>query len=185
MIETITNIDLDILLYVQEHIRSDFMTPIWKFITHLGDAGWLWITIGVVLLFFKKTRLIGFSVLVSLLINAIFTNITLKDLIGRPRPYTVSDAIVPIIKLPSELSFPSGHTSSSFTAALVLLKLTPKKYGIPAVVLAALISLSRIYVGVHYPTDILGGIVVGIISSIWGCYFVKRIYIRIKERKIS
>ncbi len=184
MIETITNIDLSILQYVQEHIRNDFMTPIWKFITHLGDGGWLWITLGVVLLFFKKTRLIGFSVLVSLLINAIFTNITLKDLIGRPRPYTVSNAIVPIIKLPSELSFPSGHTSSSFAAALVLLKLTPKKYGIPAVVLAALISLSRIYVGVHYPTDILGGIVVGIISSIWGCYLVKCIYIRIKERKV-
>ena len=121
--------------------------------------------------------------MVSLLINSIFTNITLKDLIARPRPFVVSDAIVTLIKEPSSFSFPSGHTSGSMTAALALLKLTPKKYGIPAVVLAALIALSRIYVGAHYPTDVLGGLVIAFVSSIWGCYLVKQIYIKIKERK--
>ncbi len=176
MIEAITNLDLSIMMFVQENLRSDVGNAIWTFITHLGDDGYLWIALGVILLFFKKTRPIGFSVLVSLLINAIFTNITLKDLIGRPRPFVVSDAIVTLIKEPSSFSFPSGHTSGSMTAALVLYKLTPKKYGIPAVVLASLIALSRIYVGVHYPTDILGGLVVAFVSSLWGCYLVKCIY---------
>ncbi len=183
MIEAITNLDLSIMLFVQEHFRSDVGNAILKVITHLGDDGYLWIAIGVLLLFWKKTRPIGFAVLVSLLINAIFTNITLKDLIARPRPFLVNPDLVPIIEKPSSFSFPSGHTSGSLTAALVLLKLTPKKYGVPAVVLASLIALSRVYVGVHYPTDILGGIVVAFVSSLWGCYLVKCIYIRIQERK--
>ncbi|MEE1314946.1 MAG: phosphatase PAP2 family protein [Faecalimonas sp.] len=182
MIEAITNIDLAILLFVQEYLRTDVGNMIWKFITHLGDGGWLWITVGVILLFFKKTRVIGFSVLISLLINAIFTNITLKDLIARPRPFVICDAIETLIKQPSSYSFPSGHTSGSMTAALVLYKLTPKKYGIPAVILASLIALSRIYVGVHYPTDVLGGLVIAFVSSLWGCYLVKCMYIRMKER---
>lgn len=183
MVEAITNFDLSIMLYVQENLRTGVGNAIMKCITHLGDAGCFWIAVGVILLFFKKTRPIGFSVLVSLVINAIFTNLTLKDLIARPRPFVVSDAIVTLVKEPGSFSFPSGHTSASVTAALVLFKLTPKKYGISALILAALIALSRIYVGVHYPTDILGGLIVAVVSSIWGCYLVKCIYMRVKERK--
>ena len=128
----ITNLDLSILMYVQEHLRSEIGDAIMVFITHLGDGGWLWIAIGVLLLLFKKTRLAGFSVLISLAINALFTNITLKDLIARPRPFHVSDEILPLIPLPSSFSFPSGHTSGSLTAALALYKTSPKKYGIAA-----------------------------------------------------
>lgn len=179
----ITNIDLSIMLFVQEHLRSDIGNIILKFITHLGDAGWFWIAIGVALLFFKKTRSIGASVLLSLVINAFFTNITLKDLIARPRPFNVCDAIVPLVKKPSSFSFPSGHTSASLTAAFVLYKMTPKKVGIPAVILATLIGLSRIYVGVHYPTDVLGGVAVAIVSSIWGCYLVNYWKMKYGENK--
>ena len=177
----ITNLDLSILMYVQEHLRSEIGDAIMVFITHLGDGGWLWIALGVLLLLFKKTRIAGFSVLISLAINALFTNVTLKDLIARPRPFHVSNEILPLIPLPSSFSFPSGHTSGSLTAALALYKTSPKKYGIPAVILASLIAISRIYVGVHYPTDVLGGVVVAIISSIWGCFLVK--YAAAKLRK--
>ena len=169
----ITNIDLSIMMFVQEHLRSAIGNAVMVFITHLGDGGWLWIAIGVLLLLFKKTRVAGFSVLISLAINALFTNITLKDLIARPRPFHVSDAIMPLIEHPSSFSFPSGHTSGSLTAAFALYKTMPRKVGIPAVILASLIGLSRIYVGVHYPTDVLGGLAVAIVSSIWGCFLVK------------
>ena len=169
----ITNIDLSIMMFVQEHLRSTIGNAVMVFITHLGDGGWLWIAIGVLLLLFKKTRVAGFSVLISLAINALFTNITLKDLIARPRPFHVSDAIMPLIAHPSSFSFPSGHTSGSLTAAFALYKTMPKKIGVPAMILASLIGLSRIYVGVHYPTDVIGGLAVAIVSSIWGCFLVK------------
>lgn len=183
-LRSMTNFEISILLWIQENLRGP-LDGLWVFITKLGNGGWLWIAIGVALLLFKKTRVIGFSVLISLGINAIFTNLTLKDLIARPRPFHVSDAIVTLIKHPSSFSFPSGHTSGSLTAALVLYKLTPKKYGVPAVILASLIAVSRIYIGVHYPTDVLGGVVVAFVSSTWGCYLVKQVSEKIKKRKMA
>lgn len=179
-----TNFEISILLWIQENLRGA-MDGLWIFITKLGNGGWFWIAIGIALLLFKKTRVIGFSVLISLGINAIFTNITLKDLIARPRPFNVSDEIITLIKHPRSFSFPSGHTSCSLTAALALCKLIDKKYGVPAVVLASLIAFSRLYVGVHYPTDVLGGVVVAFVSSTWGCYLVKKVSERIKSRKMA
>ena len=179
----ITNLDLSIRMFVQDNLRSAISNAIMIFITHLGDGGWLWIATGVILLLFKKTRTAGFSVLISLAINALFTNITLKDLIARPRPFHVSEAIVPLIAHPSSFSFPSGHTSGSLTAAFAMYKTMPKKVGVPAVILAALIGLSRIYVGVHYPTDVLGGLAVAVVSSIWGCFAVKYVAGKLAVRK--
>ena len=178
----ITNMDLSIMMFVQENLRSEIGNTIMKFITHLGDGGWFWIAIGVILLLFKKTRIAGFSVLISLAINAFFTNLTLKDLIARPRPFHVSEAIVPLIAHPSSFSFPSGHTSGSLTAAFALYKTMPKKVGVPAVILASLIGLSRIYVGVHYPTDVLGGLLVTTVSSIWGCFAVEYAASRVAKK---
>ena len=98
-----------------------------------------------------------FSLLGSLLIN----NVIIKNLVARPRPYTMVEGLNRIIEAQSDMSFPSGHTSSSFAAAMVIYCMCPKKISIPALILAALISLSRIYVGVHYPTDVLAGALVG------------------------
>lgn len=156
--------EVSILLWIQENLRG-VLDGFWVFITHLGDGGYLWIAIGVALLLFKKTRAVGISVLLALLINLCITNISLKNIIARPRPFHVNPELMTLIKHPSSFSFPSGHTSGSFTAALVLFHLMPKKIGVPAVVLATMIGFSRMYVGVHYPTDVLGGIVVGIIAS--------------------
>lgn len=155
-----------IILWIQENLRGVF-DGLMVFITHLGDDGLLWIAMGVVLLFFKKTRPIGFTVLLSLLLDFLIVNVTLKDLIGRPRPFVVNDAIETLIKKPSAYrSFPSGHTAASFAAMLALYKWVPKRIGIPALVLAALVALSRLYVGVHYPTDLVGGLVIGFICSV-------------------
>ena len=176
--------EASILLWIQENLRG-VMDGFWVFVTHLGDGGYLWIALGVALLFFKKTRPIGFTVLISLLINFIITNVTLKDLIARPRPFVVNDTIVTLIKAPTSYSFPSGHTSGSFSAMLALYRWVPKKIGIPAIILASMIAFSRMYIGVHYPTDILGGIVVGFMSSIWAYYLVRRVGNMIREKKVD
>ena len=172
----------NILVWIQDNLRG-VMDPFWIFITHLGDKGLFWIAIGLTLLCFKKTRPAGFAVLISLLINLCITNLTLKPLIARPRPYLVNDALSILISRPSEFSFPSGHTSGSLTAAFALYAFVPKKYGISAVVLAFLIAVSRLYVGVHYPTDILGGIAVAIVSSFFGCMLVRKIGAMWKEKR--
>ena len=156
--------EISILLWIQENLRGA-LDGFWVFITHLGDGGYLWIAIGIALLFFKKTRPVGISVLLALLINLFITNIGLKNIIARPRPFNVNPELITLIKHPSSFSFPSGHTSGSLTAAMVLYHLMPKKIGVPAVVLATMIAFSRMYVGVHYPTDVLGGIAVAMVAS--------------------
>lgn len=171
-LKNMTNIELSILLWIQENLRGA-MDGFWKFITSLGDGGWLWIVVGVGLLFFKKTRVVGFTLLIALLINMFITNLTLKDLFARPRPYTASEKVIPLIEKLSSYSFPSGHTSVSFSGALVLYRMMPKKVGVPALILAAMIGFSRLYVGVHYPTDVLGGVIVGIIASTASYYLIQ------------
>ena len=172
-----------IILWIQENLRG-FMDPFWKIITHLGDDGILWIALGIILLCFKKTRPIGFTVLTSLLINFVIVNVTLKDLIARPRPFVTNELIKPLVGgVNKYTSFPSGHTSGSFSAMLALYRWVPKKIGIPAVILATLVALSRLYVGVHYPTDLLGGFVVAFMASAWSYYIVKKVQQKIGEKK--
>lgn len=178
------NYEVQILLWIQENLRG-FMDGFWVLITSLADKGWFWILIALVLLIFKKTRTAGIMVLVSLIINHILTNEILKDLFGRPRPYTVSGELTTLIKQLSSYSFPSGHTSTSFAAAFVMLRMLPKKFGIPALVLATMVGFSRLYVGVHYPTDVLGGIVVGFMCSVWAHYLVQVIKKKIEEKRAN
>ena len=174
-----------IILWIQENLRG-IMDPIWIGITHLGDDGILWIALGILLLFFKKTRPTGFTMLTSLLINFVIVNVTLKDLIARPRPFVVNEMIKPLVGgVNKYTSFPSGHTSGSFSAMFALYRWVPKKIGIPALVLAGLIAISRWYVGVHYPTDVLGGFVIGFMCSIWAYYLVKRVQKKLEEKKAN
>ena len=104
----ILDFDAGILLFIQEYIRQDFLTPLVKFITHLGDAGWFWIALSVVLLFFKKTRRAGITALLALLIGALITNVALKNLVARIRPYEVIEDLHLLIEKQSDYSFPSG-----------------------------------------------------------------------------
>lgn len=172
--------EASIILWIQENIRAPWLDGVWLFITHLGDEGYLWIALGIVLLFWKKTRPIGFTVLMSLVFDFLIINLSLKDLIGRPRPFVVNEAINPLITDVSPYkSFPSGHSGGSFAAMFALYRWVPKKIGIPALILAALVALSRLYVGVHYPTDILAGCLIGFICGTAACYLVQ--YIRSKK----
>lgn len=159
-------LDGNILLWIQEYIRNDFLTPIFKFITSLGDEGYVWIAIAIILLFVKKYRKVGVMVGASLLGSLVFNNMIVKNIVARPRPYRMIETLSILIPEPGEYSFPSGHTSSSFAAGVVLYLMLPKKYGVPAMILAFLIGISRLYVGVHYPTDVLGGMVMGTLIAV-------------------
>ena len=181
---TLNQFEAEMLLWIQENLRG-VLDGFWVAVTKLGDDGWLWIAIGIALLVFKKTRVVGVTLLLSLLLNALMTNLTLKDFFARPRPFYVNTELVTLIKYPSSFSFPSGHTSVSFAGALVLYHMMSKKIGVPAVVVATMIGFSRMYVGVHYPTDVLGGIVVGIIASVAAYYLVKLVSKKIEEKKAN
>lgn len=177
--------EASIILWIQENLRG-VMDGFWVFITHLGDDGLLWIAMGITLLFFKKTRPIGFTVLLSLLFDFLIVNVVLKGLVARPRPFVVNELMVPLVGDVSPYrSFPSGHSAGSFAAMFALYKWVPKKIGIPALVLASLVALSRLYVGVHYPTDIIAGCIIGFVCSVLAYRVVKWAMVRIKEKRVN
>lgn len=168
----IQQLDLSILLFIQEHLRFAWMNDFWAFITHFGDGGIFWIVLTLLMMIPKKTRKAGMVAGCSLLLGFLITNVTLKPLVDRVRPYNYSDVIIPLGRIPVESSFPSGHTCASFACALIYVRMLPKKCGISLLVLAVLISLSRLYLCVHFPTDVLGGFLVALFSSmlVYGCY---------------
>lgn len=163
-------------------IHTPLLDKILAFITSLGNAGIIWIVLAVVLLIFPKTRKTGIIVAAALLMDLVLCNLILKNLVARVRPYDVNTAIAILIKKPLDFSFPSGHTAASFAAMTALFLAKMKKAWIAALVLAVLIAFSRLYFYVHYPTDVLGGAVVGILSGIIGYTIVEKID---KRRKVA
>lgn len=172
-LQSVQNLDGEILLQIQLHLRTDMLTPLMKFVTFLGNGGWFWILCAVVLLAIPKTRKTGYAAVLSLIFGVIVTNLLLKNIVARPRPFAEIEALIPLIAKPTDFSFPSGHTTASFAVALVMLRMLPKKIGIPAVVLAALVAFSRLYLGVHYPTDVLVGFVVALVGSLLAVWIVR------------
>lgn len=167
------------ILYFINNLHTPLLDKIMVFLTNLGDAGIMWIVIALGLLFMKKTRKCGILMLASMVLGLIIGNVSLKNLIQRERPCWIDTNIVLLIPNPTDYSFPSGHTLASFEAAIMIL-LHNKKWGIPAIVLATLISFSRMYLFVHFPTDILGGIIIGTMISIAVYYG----YEKIKSKQI-
>jgi len=168
-----------------------------KLVTTLGDGGMVWIAIGVIMLFFKKLRPWGVAVLLGAAFSGLLNDIIIKPIVERERPFnfdwpawTGRDFFIPfpeIVEKTHSLSFPSGHTSSSFAPAAAMWFIRDKKLrnaiAIPGTILAALIGFSRIYVHVHYPTDVLGGIVAGIVYGLLAVLAVKGIMALIKSKK--
>lgn len=163
--------ELDILRSLYS-MHNDVLDAIMVFITHLGDAGILWIVLSIVLLCFKKTRKIGVASSIALVLSLIFTNGIVKNLVNRARPYTYDSSIKLLIGEQSDASFPSGHTSGSFASAVAIFCYN-KKWGALALIMASLIAFSRLYLFVHFPTDVLGGAVLGAIYAITGVLVVK------------
>ena len=173
MTTAIFNTDGAILLWIQNSLRAPWLSPIVVGVTHLGDAGVFWILVTLALLCFRRTRKLGITCAISMLIGLAATNLIIKNWVARVRPYELVAGLERIIGAQRDWSFPSGHTTNSFACAWVLFRRAPRRYGVPALVMAALIALSRLYVGVHYPTDVLGGLIIGIASACGAMAIVK------------
>ncbi len=174
MFGIIQQIDESILLFIQEYIRQDWMDEFWTTITHLGDGGIFWIILALILLIPKQTRRAGAAALLAMGIGALITNVAIKNIVARIRPYDIITELILLIERQHSFSFPSGHTCASLAASCALYRTLPRKWGIACIVLAVLIALSRLYVGVHYPSDVLGGAAVGIFAG-WAGWKIQEI----------
>lgn len=164
MFQTIIELDGRILLFIQEFLRFEWLDPIVLFLTSLGNGAIIWIVFTALLLAQKKYQKAGLAMALSMILGFLVTNVILKNWVCRPRPYTAIPELHALVTA-GDWSFPSGHSTSSIAAAAAMYDRTPRYLGIPALALAILICLSRLYVGVHYPTDVLFGILAGVISA--------------------
>ncbi len=161
-----------ILNFIQEYLRTPWLDCIVPFITRLGDKGMIWIILAVILLVLPKTRKTGAAVAIALVLETLCCNVILKPLVGRIRPYDVNTAVSLLITAPKDYSFPSGHTAASF-AAISALFFRKNQLWIPALILGMAIAFSRIYLYVHYPSDVLAGILLGMMTGWIGSMLVK------------
>ena len=159
MPEAIFAADRAVLLFLQE-LRAPVLTAVLRFFTHLGDSGAVWIALCAVLLILRPTRRGAVELALSLAVTAILCNLILKPIIARPRPFLTIEELELIVPALTSYSFPSGHASSSLAAAMSL-TLAYGRRGAWAFVPAVLIAFSRMYVGIHYPSDVIVGALLG------------------------
>lgn len=171
---TILSLDHTILLYITTHLRTSLCTDAMRVFTMLGNGGMIWILLSLFLLARPKTRRCGITMLASLLIGLLLGEGILKHVICRPRPFMQYHDITILIPAPSTFSFPSGHTLSSFSAATALFGYYHRT-GIGMYCMAALIAFSRLYLGVHYPSDVLAGLLLGVAVGIFSYWLINGI----------
>lgn len=178
MIDWIYELDFMILEIIQG-IRNPVLDKLMSLITHLGNAGAIWILIAVAFIIGRKTRVSGIKIAVALLLGLAVGTLGMKHFFMRERPFTFEEALITlenlIISAPSDrYSFPSGHTLSSFTSAWLVLMYN-KKLGVAAIILASLISFSRMYLYVHFPSDILGAVILSVPIALASNWVVNKI----------
>ena len=178
--------DLPILDWIQANLQCAFLDKIMPLITVLGDGGAFWIACAVLMMLLKKYRKAGISAGLALIFGLVICNMILKPTVARIRPYDYQEQLGIIINLLIEkehsLSFPSGHTIASFEAATAIL-LRHKKLGIAAMILAILIAFSRMYLYVHYPTDVIASVFLGIGLAFLASWIVNKVAAVIETKK--
>ena len=167
------SIEFKILDFIQT-LHTPVLDKIMVGVTKLGDVGIIWIILTAILLIIPKTRRTGGVMLVALVVQTVLCNVILKNLFARTRPYDVNTTVQLLVPKLHDFSFPSGHTSASFTAVSALY-FSKDKLWKPALVLACLIAVSRLYLYVHYPTDVLGGLLLGALSGYIGYTIMEKI----------
>ena len=167
----------EILVWIQNNLRNPVGNAVMPFFSLINEAGAIAILMVVILMLWKRYRAEGITAAASLIVDTIAINVIIKPIADRIRPYDVNSALTVLGIKPTDDSFPSGHTGAAFAVAFVMLFTMPKKYGITAIVVASLISLSRLYNGVHYPSDVLVALIIAILSAV---AMTKLVYSRLK-----
>lgn len=176
MIESLVNLDISITEFFVNMTHSPIVDKIMVFFTSLGDAGFIWILCGIVFLIFKKTRTMGAALLLSLAFSFLISQLVIKELIDRSRPHMVVEGVNLLISVPRGSSFPSSHTATAFASAMSIFCFS-KKYSIIALALAALIGFTRIYLCVHFLSDVIVGAIFGAAMG----FFITRLLFFKKE----
>lgn len=162
----ITKIDISLLNLIQ-NIKSPILDKIMTTITALGNMGIFWILLILIFLTTKEYKKMARLMIVCFLFNAMIVNLILKPAVGRIRPFEIVDGIKLLVLKPQDPSFPSGHSSISFCMLTVILLFSKSKtINIMASILAILIAFSRLYLYVHFPSDVFCGILIGILTSL-------------------
>lgn len=173
-------------LYLLQEMHNPVLDKIMVAFTTLGDAGIIWIVLAVVLLFSKKYRKCGINMALALVVMLILGNVILKNIFMRDRPCWLDESIKLLIENPHDYSFPSGHTFSSIAAASVIL-MRHRTEGIIAMFIALLIAFSRMYLFVHFPTDILASLLLGVVTAVVTYMLTNKYYdklaVKLIERK--
>ena len=163
--EYLFELEETVLLWIQEYLRGPVLNAFFVFYTTLGNTGLCWIALSVGMLCAPRTRRAGFAGLLALLLGFLCTNVVLKPLVCRIRPWLVVEGLTALVAEHDPHSFPSGHTCAAFAAAIVWRPHLAKRWANTALVCAVLMGFSRLYVGVHFPTDVLCGALVGALSG--------------------
>ena len=172
--EAMQTAELAVLDWIQAHLRCGLLDAVLPIISWTCDHGEIWIALAVILLLLKRQRWTGVSVSLGLILDLICCNLLLKPLVDRVRPFAVNTAVELLAAPPGDASFPSGHTAASF-AAVFALRAAGSPLWKPALVLASLIAFSRLYLYMHWPTDVLGGIVLGAAVGTAGAWIAKQL----------
>lgn len=182
--DALLTLDGNLLLWIQEHLRADWLTPFMTGFTKLGNLGMIWILLCLILLCFKKTRTAGVAGLVGLFFSLVLNNLFLKRVIARTRPYEVIEGLQLLTKKATDFSFPSGHAGSSFAAASAIF-FTMKKGRARWVVIffAALMAFTRLYIGIHYPSDVICGTLSGILCGAAASRLILTIRARLEKQQ--
>ena len=178
--------DLPVLDWIAANLWCPVLDAVMPVITLLGDAGIFWIAIAVLFIFTRKYRKTGIGMMFALMMGLLVCNIWLKPTIARIRPYDFQmeyflKEIPLLVGGMHDFSFPSGHTIASFEAAVMIL-LNSKKLGIPAMILACLIAFSRLYLYVHYPTDVIASILLGTAFAFLGNWLAQKVMEKLPEK---
>ncbi|MCM1159422.1 MAG: phosphatase PAP2 family protein [Bacteroidales bacterium] len=171
----IVEVDFTILNWIQENIRCDILDKIFPALTSLGEKGWFFIAVAVILLCIPRYRKWGAALLCSLLLGLICGNLMIKNIVMRIRPYDhdLAEGVVLLVDKLKDYSFPSGHTMAVFEFFAVICAMPVKKgYKAAAGIFALLMAFSRLYLYVHFPSDVLMGMVLGTLFGMMGCSII-------------